>query len=51
MMNVKLDEKAIKDLSKIDKKTAQKIFSKIEKLVDFPEVSNIKKLTNFNPFI
>ncbi len=49
MMNVKLDEKAIKDLSKIDKKTAQKIFSKIEKLVDFPEVSNIKKLTNFNP--
>ena len=48
-MLVKLDDKAIKDLSKIDKNTAVKIFSKIENLKEFPQVSNLKKLTNFTP--
>jgi mRNA interferase RelE/StbE len=46
---VKIDEKAIKDLSKIQKKDASKIFLKIEKLKDFPKVSNYKKLVNFFP--
>lgn len=48
-MIVSLDDKAIKDLSKIDKPEALKIFSKIETLQDFPKVANLKKLTNFTP--
>ncbi len=48
-MKVKIDDKAIKDLSKIDKKEAIKILNKIENLQDFPQVANIKRLTNFEP--
>ena len=48
-MLVELTEKAIKDLGKIDKHNALKIFSKIEKLEEFPKVANLKKLTNFIP--
>lgn len=48
-MVVRLDEKAIKDLSKIDKQEAKKIFLKIENLEDFPKVANLKKLTHFTP--
>jgi len=48
-MLVELDDKAIKDLSKIDKQNALKIFSKIENFKDFPKVANFKKLTNFVP--
>ena len=48
-MIVELDDKAMKDLSKIDKKNAVKIFSKIEKLEDFPRVANFKKLVNYDP--
>ncbi|RLA05988.1 MAG: type II toxin-antitoxin system RelE/ParE family toxin [Gammaproteobacteria bacterium] len=48
-MNVKIDNKAIKDLTKIDKKIATTIVAKIEKLVDFPQIANIKKLKSFNP--
>ena len=48
-MLVKLTDKAIKDLSKIDRQDALKIFSKIENLKDFPQVANFKKLNNFIP--
>jgi len=48
-MLVKLNDKAIKDLSKINKQDAIKIFLKIENLQDFPKVANLKKLTNFIP--
>jgi len=48
-MKVIIDENAIKDLSKLDKKSAKKIFSKIEKLQNFPNITNIKKLVNFYP--
>ena len=48
-MIVKIDDKAIKDLSKIDRKSAVKVFSKIEKLEDFPRVANFKKLVNYSP--
>ena len=48
-MLVNLNDKAIKDLSKIDKQDALKIFSKIENLQEFPKVANLKKLTNFIP--
>jgi mRNA interferase RelE/StbE len=48
-MIVKIDDKAIKDLSKIHKTDAKKILSKIEDLEKFPQVPNLKKLTNFEP--
>jgi len=48
-MLVKLDDKAIKDLSKINKQDAIKIFSKIENLEEFPRIANLKKLTKFMP--
>lgn len=48
-MTIKIDTKAIKDLSKINKNDARKILSKIETLENFPEVPNLKKLTNFEP--
>ncbi len=48
-MIVKIDDKAIKDLSKIHKGEVSKIFSKIEELEKFPNIPNIKKLNNFEP--
>ena len=48
-MTVKIDDKAIKDLSKVHKVEVSKIFLKIEELEKFPHVPNIKKLTNFEP--
>ncbi len=48
-MIVTIDDKAIKDLSKIHKSDAIKILSKIEELEKFPQVANLKKLTNFEP--
>jgi mRNA interferase RelE/StbE len=48
-MIVKLDDEAIKNLKKLDKNSATKIFQKIEKLKDFPEITNIKKLKNHIP--
>jgi len=41
-MIVKFDDEAIKNLKKIDKKVAKKIFQKIEYLKDFPQITNIK---------
>jgi mRNA interferase RelE/StbE len=46
---VSIDKKAIKDLSKIDKKEVEKILLKIENLEDYPDVPNLKKLTKFDP--
>jgi len=48
-MIVLIDDKAIKDLSKIHKAEVKKILSKIEELEKFPHVPNLKKLTNFEP--
>lgn len=48
-MIVNIDKKAIKDLSKIDKKEVEKILLKIENLEDYPDVPNLKKLTKFDP--
>ena len=48
-MLVELTDKAIKDLSKINKQDALKIFSKSENLRDFPQVANLQKLNNFMP--
>jgi len=48
-MIIKLDDEAIKNLKKLDKNSATKIFQKIEKLKDFPKITNIKKLKNHIP--
>ncbi len=48
-MTVKIDSKALKDLSKIHKQEVKKILSKIELLKNYPNITNIKRLTNFEP--
>ena len=48
-MKIRIRKSAIKDLKKIDQSHKQKIHSKILSLKDFPEVSNVKRLTNFEP--
>lgn len=48
-MQIEIRKSAFKDLEKIDKKERVRILEAIEKLKDFPDVSNIKKLKNFNP--
>ena len=48
-MIVEIDSKALKDLTKIHTQEVKKIFSKIELLENYPNISNIKKLTNFEP--
>ena len=48
-MNVKIDEKALKDLMKIEKKFRNQILNEIKKLENFPNCLNIKKLKNFYP--
>ena len=48
-MQITFKKSAIKDLSKFDESTKNKILLKIEDLSYFPNVNNIKKLTNFHP--
>jgi len=48
-MQVKILNKAMKDLSKIDKSQALKILKSIEYLSNYPDITNIKKLKNHNP--
>ena len=48
-MEINFKKSAIKDLSKFNQNTQNKILEKIEDLIYFPNVSNIKKLTNFYP--
>ena len=48
-MNVEIDGKAIKDLSRLHKGEVTKILSKIEELEKYPHIPNLKKLTNFKP--
>ena len=48
-MKIRLRKSAIKYLKRIDAKQNDKILSKIVKLKNFPKVSNMKKLTRFEP--
>ncbi len=48
-MNIKIRKSAIKDFKRISPEQKKKIHSKIITLKKFPEVSNMKKLTNFEP--
>jgi mRNA interferase RelE/StbE len=48
-MKIEILDKAIKDLKKIDKIQAKKILNSISNLEHYPNIANIKKLTNYNP--
>lgn len=48
-MRIEIRKSAIKDLQKINNPYKSNIHEKILLLKQFPEVPNIKKLTNFEP--
>ena len=48
-MRVDILKKAQKDISKLDKSIIREILLSIKYLENYPDVSNIKKLTNFKP--
>ena len=48
-MKINIRTSAIKDLKKINQSERRKIHSKILALSEFPNISNVKKLTNFEP--
>ncbi|MBF0258667.1 MAG: type II toxin-antitoxin system RelE/ParE family toxin [Desulfamplus sp.] len=48
-MQINIRASAIRDLKKIDQQHKERIHNKIKSLKDFPDVANIKKLTDFEP--
>ena len=48
-MQIEIRKSAIKDLSSISEPFKTKLHNKILELQNFPNLSNIKKLTNFEP--
>lgn len=48
-MEIRIRKSAIKDLKRIDSRNRDKIHSKILELSTFPDILNVKKLTNFEP--
>lgn len=48
-MRIEIRKSAIKDLQKINEPFKSKLHEKIITLKKFPDISNIKKLTNFEP--
>ncbi len=48
-MRIELRNSAIKDLQRIDRQQKQRLHEAIGTLGDFPDVPNLKKLTNFEP--
>ena len=48
-MKIKLRKSAIKDLKSISEPYKSKLHTKILELQKFPNLQNIKKLTNFEP--
>ena len=48
-MKIKIRKSAIKDLRKIDHEVRDRLHEKIHSLANFPDITNIKKLTNFEP--
>ncbi len=48
-MKINIRKSAIKDLNKIAKEKREVNHSKIFELTEFPNLSNIKKLTHFEP--
>jgi mRNA interferase RelE/StbE len=48
-MKINIRKSAIKDLKNIDNNFRKRIHEKIIDLEKFPEIANVKKLTNFEP--
>lgn len=48
-MKIKIRKSAIKDLRKLDPEIRNRLHDTIQSLAKFPETSNIKRLTNFEP--
>ncbi len=48
-MKINIRKSAIKDLKNIDAKERAKLHQKMLELNKFPQISNVKKLTNFEP--
>jgi len=48
-MKISLRKSAVKDLKAIDLHNRQKLHTKMVNLAQFPNISNVKKLTNFEP--
>jgi len=48
-MKINIRKSAIKDLKRINKVDKNRIHSKIIELENFPNISNLKRLTNFEP--
>jgi mRNA interferase RelE/StbE len=48
-MKIQIRKSAIKNLKKIDKEARNRLHDKIQSLCDFPNLPNIKKLSNFEP--
>jgi mRNA interferase RelE/StbE len=48
-MKIEIRKSAIKDLKQISEPFKTKLKAKILDLKNFPDISNIKKLTNFEP--
>ena len=48
-MKIELKRSAIKDLKSISEPYKNKLHNKISELKNFPKLTNIKKLTNFEP--
>jgi len=48
-MKVNVRKTAVKDLKKIDHQSKQRIHARILELKAFPDTTNVKKLTNFEP--
>ncbi len=48
-MKINIRKSAIKDLKRLDHGVKDRLHKKILELSSFPDVSNIKKLTNFEP--
>jgi mRNA interferase RelE/StbE len=48
-MRIELRKSAIKDLQRIDRHQKERLHEAIRTLVDFPDVPNLKRLTNFEP--
>ncbi|MFA6197517.1 MAG: type II toxin-antitoxin system RelE/ParE family toxin [Sulfurimonas sp.] len=48
-MQIEIRKSAIKDLNSISEPFKTKLHNKILELQNFPNLSNIKKLTNFEP--
>ncbi len=48
-MKINIRKSAIKDSKTIAQKDKERIYAKILELENFPDVLNVKKLTNFEP--